>query len=160
MRSNGVVRVVHPDDATELQATCLPMASVDDVRRDIDENVAGLARGQCVQLVAEADGRVAGMVIIVREPHSLRQHRGSLFSLVVGATYQRRGIARQLIDQARQHARRMGIEILEISCRGATPAEHVYRRLGFEELGRLPNGLKEPWGDHHTFDEVSFYMPV
>ena len=54
----------------------------------------------------------------------------------------------------------MGIEILEVGCRGGTPAEEVYRRLGFIECGRLPGGIVEPWGERRAYDEVSFYMPV
>jgi len=51
-------------------------------------------------------------------------------------------------------------EILEIGVRGGTPAEEVYRRLGFTEYARLPQGIKEPWGDGNVFDEILFYQPV
>lgn len=42
--------------------------------------------------------------------------------------------------------------------RGGTPVETVYRKLGFIEYGRLPNGLIESWGEHDVYDEVFFYM--
>jgi hypothetical protein len=54
----------------------------------------------------------------------------------------------------------MGLEILEVGCRGGTPAEAVYPRLGFVECGRLPRGIVEPWGACQAYDEVSFYMPI
>jgi hypothetical protein len=54
----------------------------------------------------------------------------------------------------------MGVEILEIRVRGGTPAEEVYRRLGFIEYACLPGGIKEPWGDGNVFDEVLLYLPV
>jgi len=58
------------------------------------------------------------------------------------------------------YATDMGIEFLEIGCRGGMPAEQVYPRLGFIDCGRFPRGLIEPWGGRLEFDEVSFYMPV
>jgi hypothetical protein len=54
----------------------------------------------------------------------------------------------------------MGVEILEIGVRGGTPAEEVYRRLGFAEYARLPGGIKEPWDGGGVFDEVLLYLPV
>ena len=48
--------------------------------------------------------------------------------------------------------------MLEISCRGGTPAEGAYRGLGFVEWGRLPGGLVEE--DGTAFDEVHSYLPL
>jgi GNAT superfamily N-acetyltransferase len=83
-----------------------------------------------------------------------------LFNMVVCDQYQRRGIARRLVASLRDHAAQWGVEILETSVRGGTPAEEVYRRVGFQEYGRLPRGLAEPWGAKQVFDEVYFAMPV
>jgi GNAT superfamily N-acetyltransferase len=91
--------------------------------------------------------------------HPLHAHRGEVTSLVVDPRYQRRGIARRIVEATREHAA-TGIEILEVGCRGGTPAESVYPRLGFVEYGRLPHGIAEPYGERHTYDEVFFYMPV
>jgi GNAT superfamily N-acetyltransferase len=92
--------------------------------------------------------------------HPLFAHRAELDDVVVHRDYQRQGIARRLVEEARDYARSMGIEMLETSCRGGTPAEQVYPRLGFIEYGRLLRGIKEPWGDHHVFDMVYFYQPL
>ena len=54
----------------------------------------------------------------------------------------------------------MGLQILEVGCRGGTPAEQVYGRLGFVECGRLPGGISKPWNEGRVYDEVSFYMSV
>lgn len=80
--------------------------------------------------------------------------------MVVAAAYQRRGIARRLLAGSLARAAEMGIEILETSARGGEPAEHVYRRLGFREWGRLPGGLHQSWGKVRVFDEVYFYLRV
>ena len=88
------------------------------------------------------------------------KHRGKVGSLVVHPAYQRRGIARHIVAEMHVYAALMGLEFLEVGCRGGTPAEQVYPRLGFIEYGRFPRGLIEPWGDCLVFDEISFYMPV
>ncbi len=154
------VRLARADDAPELQARCLPMAVVGGVRGEIEENIAGFDRGRRAQLVAELEGAVAGMVILMRGEHILHTHRAELFSLVTAAEFHGRGVARRLVAEAQRIARSMGVEILEVRCRGGTPAEQVYRRLGFQEYGRLPCGLKEPCGDRQVFDEVSFFMAI
>ena len=51
----------------------------------------------------------------------------------------------------------MGIDILEISCRGGESAEKIYCKMGFSEYGRLPGDIKEPWGDHKVYDIVYYY---
>jgi GNAT superfamily N-acetyltransferase len=97
---------------------------------------------------------------LVRNAHPLYAHRGELAGLVVHPDYQRQGIARRLVEKVCEYGTSMGLGILETGCRGGTPAEDVYPRLGFRECGRLPGGIVEPWGDHQAFDEVSFYMPL
>jgi len=57
---------------------------------------------------------------------------------------------------------RRGISITS-STRGGTTAETVYRKLGFIEYGRLPNGIvEEPpfWEKRYAYDEVLFYLPL
>jgi GNAT superfamily N-acetyltransferase len=97
---------------------------------------------------------------LVRNAHPLYAHRGELASLVVHPNYQRQGIARRLVEEVCEYGASVGLEILETGCRGGTPAEDIYPRLGFREYGRLPGGIVEPWGDRQVFDEVSFYMPM
>ncbi len=77
---------------------------------------------------------------------------------MVDHRYWRRGIARGLFAELSAHAAAMGIELLATSCRGGTPAETVYHRLGFTEYGRLPRGMKEASGK--VFDEVLLYKPL
>ena len=72
--------------------------------------------------------------------------------------YWRRGIARGLFTELGARATAIGVELLATSCRGGTPAETVYRHLGFAEYGRLPRGLKEASGK--VFDEVLLYKPL
>jgi GNAT superfamily N-acetyltransferase len=155
-----VVRAVQTVDAAQLRENVFSANTLAQVEERIAGNVRAFEKGTEVHLVAEVDGVVVGAGGMVRNAFPLHAHRGELVSLVVHPHYQRRGIARRIVEQIVKRAVSMGLEILEVSCRGGTPAEAVYPRLGFVEWGRLPRGIVEPWGDHRVYDQVHFYMPL
>jgi GNAT superfamily N-acetyltransferase len=103
---------------------------------------------------------VVGLASLRRKQHPLCRHRADLVDMVVSGAYQGRGIARRLIKALREHAAQIGVSVFETSVRGGTPAEQVYRRVGFQEYGRLPGGIVETWGEHGVYDEVLFWMPT
>lgn len=158
--SKLIIRPVVITDAVQLQAHCFSAASVEQVQDAIRATLEATANGKEYQLVAEVAGVVIGAVTLIREAHRLRAHRAGVFGLVVHPAYQHQGIARQLVDELALHGQALGIEILEIGCRGGTEAEQVYRRLGFTEYGRLPQGLLETGAEPVSFDEVYFYRSV
>jgi len=155
-----IVRPVEPRDAVQLRENCFSANTLAEVEADIVERIQGFEQGTLVHLVAEVDGVVVGTGMLTRNEHPFKAHRGTVGSLVVHPDYQRQGIARRIVQAMHGYATEMGIEFLEIGCRGGTPAEQVYPRLGFIECGRFPRGLIEPWGARLVFDEVSFYMSV
>lgn len=154
------VRLARIDDAPQVQANCMPMNSVAEVRAHIEENLAAYAEGTRVPLVAEVAGAMVGNALLIRERHPLRRHRAVWHDIVVASTHQRRGIARRLLAETLTQAATLGIAILETSARGGEPAEEVYRHLGFREWGRLPGGLQQAWGQQRSFDEVYYFLPV
>jgi GNAT superfamily N-acetyltransferase len=164
-KNTVMVRPVKPEDAVQLRENCFSMNTLAEIEADIAERVKAFEAGTLVHLVAEVQDSegtsgVVGTAILTRNEHPLMAHRGKVGSLVVHPDYQRRGIARRIIETMCDYAAEMGIEFLEVGCRGGTPAEKAYPRLGFIECGLFPRGLIEPWGDHLAFDHVSFYMPV
>jgi len=154
------IRPVTLDDVASLRENCFSMNTLEQIQGLVQQNLTPFEEGKRVHLVAEVAGKVIGTVTLTREEHPLESHRAELSSLVVHPDYQRRGIARCLVEVSKSYARDMGIEILEVSCRGGEVAETVYRHLGFIEWGRLPRGLVEPWGDHAVYDVVHFYQPL
>jgi GNAT superfamily N-acetyltransferase len=151
-------RLITVEDAEQLQANCMPRATVDEIRQRIPDHLRAHEVGEQVPLVAVVDGEVCGTATLVRHPHHLRRHIADIKGVVVDHRYWRRGIARRLFAELSARAAAMGIELLATSCRGGTVAETVYRRLGFTEYGRLPRGLKEASGK--VFDEVFLYRPL
>src|SRR2546421_13009097 len=119
------------------------------------------SRGHSLHRVAEVDGTVVGSANLARETHRLTRHRATWGGVVVCGHYQGRGIARALLQETLAQASSWGIELLTVGVRGGTPAEEVYRRLGFREYARLPGGLKEARDSKMlVFDEVMLYMPI
>ena len=155
-----IIRPVRPEDAEDLRENCFSANTLAEVQERVAESIQAAEEGTKVLLVAEVEGTVVGTGAFVRNTHPLYAHRAEVGSLVIHPDYQRRGIARRIVERIAETAALMGLEILEISVRGGTPAEEVYRRLGFIEWGRLPRGLVEPWGEHKVYDSVHFYMPI
>jgi acetyltransferase len=155
-----IIRPVEPRDAEQLCENCFSMNTPAEVQARIESEIRAREQGSGILLVAEVGGVVIGTATLIRNTHPLYSHRGELASLVVHPDYQRRGIARHLVEGICTHAVSMGLEILLTNCRGGTPAENVYPRLGFREYGRLPRGIVESWGERQAFDETFFYMPV
>jgi GNAT superfamily N-acetyltransferase len=158
--NNIIVRPVQLQDAEQLRENCFSANTLQEVEERIADSIKAAEAETQVLLVAEVDGVVVGTGTFVRNTHPLYAHRAKVGGLVVHPHYQRRGIARRLVEQIKAHAASMGLEILEVGCRGGTPAEEVYRRLGFVEWGRLPRGIVEPWGERKAYDKVSFYMLI
>ena len=155
-----IVRPVEARDAVQLRENCFSANTLAEVEANVKQRIQGFERGALVHLVAEVEGIVVGTGMLTRNGHPFRAHRGTVGSLVVHPDYQRWGIGRCIVRAMHGYAADLGIEFLEIDCRGGTPAEQVYARMGFVECGRFPRGLVEPWGERCVFDEVSFYMPV
>lgn len=154
------IRPVAREDVADLRENCFSMNTLEEVKERVENTIQMLEEEKGIQLVAEMDGMVVGTATLSRNSHPLYAHRAEVGGVVVRGDYQRRGIARRLIARCSTHAASMGVEILEIGTRGGTPAEEVYRRLGFIEYARLPQGIKEPWDGGGVFDEVLFYQPV
>ncbi len=152
------IRLITLDDAEQVQRNCMPGATVEQIRARIPGELRAYEAGEVVPLVAVLDGEVVGVATLERRQHRLARHIAEVGGLVVDHRYQRRGVARRLLADVSARAAAMGVELLVISCRGGTPAETVYRRLGFIEYGRLTRGIKEPSGK--VFDEVFFYQPL
>lgn len=167
------VRAVQPGDEVSLQINCLPAATLEQVREQVRWAQDEAAARRLAVLVATRGDEVIGTAtlrpdpsIVTRDPQGRLRlftredhpvHRVALGGFVVASPHQRTGMGRALFDGIRNTARLWGASILTTSCRGDTPAERVYRRLGFREVGRIPEGLRM-WDG--VFDEVLYWMPV
>lgn len=89
--------------------------------------------------VAEMDGRVVGMLvawIFVDEAH--------IATIATHPDYRRRGIARKLLAYALQSAMREGAQSSFLEVRESNlPAQDMYRKFGYVEVGRRKRYYKD-----------------
>jgi RimJ/RimL family protein N-acetyltransferase len=107
----------------------------------LESRLAALAAGTGVQLLAFAEGRLAGNAGIDRKWGTSR-HIGEL-GISVAQSFRGQGVGELLmnaiIDEATQQIDEMQIITLEVF--GNNPAAiNLYRKVGFSEFGRLPGG--------------------
>ncbi|MFC7552591.1 GNAT family N-acetyltransferase [Pseudoroseomonas wenyumeiae] len=72
--------------------------------------------------------------------------------------FRRRGIGRGLMQRAEQAARGIGRTLLTLDTRAGDDGEALYRSLGWQEAGRVPNFASDAAGKLH--DTVFFYRAL
>ncbi|WP_368416748.1 GNAT family N-acetyltransferase [Falsiroseomonas sp.] len=117
-----------------------------------------VALGKAVLLVAWLEGEVAGTVQLALDMPENQPHRAEVQKLMVMPTARRRGVGRALMQRAEQVARSIGRGLLVLDTRAGTPAEALYRALGWTELGTIPGGELGP--DRQPADVVHFWKRV
>jgi ribosomal protein S18 acetylase RimI-like enzyme len=132
----------HPDafssDAEKFEKTPLP---------DIKSRLSG--EGQHADnftLGAYIDGRLIGMVGLMREQNTKLQHKAFIWGVYVAPEARGSGVARALMQEAISRARRLdGLEMLYLGVRSDnTAARSLYLSLGFAVYGTEPHSIKLP----------------
>jgi GNAT superfamily N-acetyltransferase len=85
--------------------------------------------------VAVADGRPVGFAAVAL--NAFHERMGVVDIIAVDPAYQRRGIARQLMDRAAEHMRAQGMDIAAVGTGGDVghgPARSLYESLGYTAL--------------------------
>jgi RimJ/RimL family protein N-acetyltransferase len=135
----------------------IPALPVDDRAQWIRSVHAGSA---WIALVAELEGRLAGVLEFRAYDHpSLTRHVGRFF-ISLEAPARGRGIGRALMEQmlewAEQNPRIEKVSLSVLSSNG--PAIALYESLGFREEGRRRKEFKLPGGEYA--DDVLMYRWV
>ncbi|KAJ7483538.1 acetyltransferase [Mycena latifolia] len=107
------------------------------------ERIADAVDGKRIILMALAedpDGQqqLAGYVILFRPLTETGQFRGIVEKLLVSPNFRRRGIARNLMEKLEEVAKIHGQNLLMLDTETGSPAETVYPKLGYIQLGIVP----------------------
>ncbi len=102
--------------------------------------------GGPVVLVAEVEGRIAGTVQLHPAWPPNQPQRADVAKLLVHSAYRRRGIARALMVALEERARGMGRTLLTLDTVTGSPADRLYRELGYVECGEIPRYAMMPDG--------------
>jgi ribosomal protein S18 acetylase RimI-like enzyme len=111
---------------------------------DFARYVAGWGREGDSGVIAEVDGRPAGAAWARRfdaadHGYGFIDPAVPELSLAVAPAMRRRGIASALLAALIEGARRDGLGALSLSVEEDNPAVDLYRRFGFEPVGRVEN---------------------
>jgi len=98
-------------------------------------------------LVARVDGGVVGGASI--EPRRGRESHVAVFGIFIKEGFRNLGIGTKLTQALIEIARRRGLKIIELAVLGSnTRAFYIYEKCGFQEVGRIREGVKLPDGNH------------
>jgi GNAT superfamily N-acetyltransferase len=113
--------------------------SHEQARAEFEEMAAEVERGRRLLLAAFDDGTLVGTVQVILAVPPNQPHRGEIAKLLVHRSARKRGIARQLMEQAESEARAEGKTLLVLDTVTGDPAERLYTRLGWTRVGVIPN---------------------
>ncbi|KAJ6460643.1 acetyltransferase [Mycena sanguinolenta] len=117
--------------------------------RDRVRDVIDGKRIMIMVLAEDAEGKqqLAGYVVLYRPLTETGPFRGGVEKLFVSPNFRRRGLARILMEKLEEQAKINGQTLLALDTDTESAAEIVYRKLGYIELGIIPNhGISPPDG--------------
>jgi GNAT superfamily N-acetyltransferase len=130
----------------------VPPVTADDIAPTLDDLVRRVREGRALLALLTVDGRTAGFAMLVRAASPLRRHWATVLRVQVHPSLQGRGLGRVLMAGIHDIARGDGLEFLHLGARAGSGTEGFYRRLGYEEIGRMPGAIRVAPGDDR--DEI------
>ena len=105
------------------------------------ERVGGVADGTITPFVATdpASGAIVGSTLLIRSRNPNSPHRAEIAKVIVHRSARRRGLGRALMDAAEALARAEGRWLLILDTEAGTAADALYRSMGWQVLGTMPN---------------------
>lgn len=115
-------------------------------------------QGNSILLVAELDGKLVGNLDIFGNQRQRLFHTGNL-GLGIHIDYQNKGIGSQLMAAALEWAQANNfLKIITLDVYATNdPAIHMYKKLGFEESGRIKNFFYQ---DNTYIDKISMVKHI
>jgi predicted N-acetyltransferase YhbS len=106
----------------------------------------GARKGERALLVAEDDQGIVGTVQLVLAQPDNQPHRADLAKMLVHRRARRRGLGAALVCAAEQTARECGKSLLVLDAVTGGDAARMYARLGWIEVGPIPDYALMPRG--------------
>ncbi len=114
--------------------------------------------GRRLLIAAFLDGHLMGSVQLVFGLPPNQPHRAEVAKLLVAPEARGQGIAEQLMRALESAAHRHNKTLLVLDTVPGTPADRLYRRLGYTALGEIPNFALMP--DGSPCNTVIFYKQI
>jgi RimJ/RimL family protein N-acetyltransferase len=132
--------------------------SLEKEREQIEKWVKEIEEGNGVTLVLEIGGKVKGVTSVARKGKT-ENHVGHM-GLGISADVRGEGLGREFFQTVIDEAIKTlpGLKILDLTVKAPNDvALSLYKKLGFIEFGRLPNGTSHR---DELVDEIFMYKPA
>jgi GNAT superfamily N-acetyltransferase len=140
----------------------VPPVMADDIRPTAEKTFArttsglpgscGSPAGNVLLVGFDDEGRVGCWLILADSESGLRAHWRWVLRVMVHPKHQGSGYGRDLMLAADEVARGLGLEALQLTCRGGTGVDAFYASVGYREVGRVPRSIRVSPGDYR--DEI------
>ena len=120
--------------------------SRDTARRHWEQAFASLADGLIIW-VAEIGGEIIGTVQLSLCPKENGRHRADVQKLLVLRAHRGKGVSTTLMKAVEEYAAANGRTLLVLDTIAGSPAESVYRHLGWRKAGEIPAFAAMPDGE-------------
>jgi GNAT superfamily N-acetyltransferase len=90
--------------------------------------------------------RIVGSTLLIRSTYPNGRHRAEVAKVLVHRSVRRQGIGRALMEAVERHALADGRWLLILDTQTGSAAEALYRSMGWQELGIMPNHAYQPDG--------------
>jgi RimJ/RimL family protein N-acetyltransferase len=119
--------------------------SLEDEQRYIDSELELIGTENAVKLVCLVDGTIAGIADVHRNvaTRTRKLHVGT-FGLIINKEFRGQGIGETLMRTTIEEAARSmpGLKMIYLECFAINePALSLYKKVGFNEVGRVPGAL-------------------
>ncbi len=114
-----------------------------------------LVSGRRQLFVAIDDDSISGTVQLDFDTFPNQRHRADVGKLLVDPGFRRRGTARALMIELEKSAAQIDRSLLTLDTITGSPAERLYRSLGYESAGEIPGYARHP---HENSLEPTHYM--
>jgi len=136
----------------------LPPLSMEVARGFWKRIATDVAGGRRLLLGAWQDGALVGTVQLGLDMPPNQPHRADIAKLLVDPRARRAGVGAALMQRVEQAAQRMGRRLLVLDTIADDAGERLYRRLGWQETGRIPGFALDEHGVEH--DTIVFWKRV
>lgn len=117
-----------------------------EARTVVEGMAAEVEKGNRLLLAAFSGDRLVGTVQVVLALPPNQPHRGEITKLLVHRSARKRGVAEQLMARADTEARAEGKTLLVLDAVTGGDAERLYTRLGWTQVGVVPDFALYPDG--------------
>ncbi len=111
-----------------------------------ENGLAAVARGERILLGAWEGDMMVGTVTLLVDCPPNQPHRAEIAKLMTRMSHRGRGVASMLLRAAERHAEDLGRWLLVLDTATDGGASSLYKRLGFQPAGEIPDYALKPHG--------------